>query len=162
MPEFVQRAGPVIWAFLCLIAAGCGSEPETTSGDIEPKAKEKSWLAEEDAFTYTHGTRIFRPTETEAEAIKQTIRDFLRARSVKDLTPLIIEPERVLTDVEAYYHSHPFISGGVHVNPQFRSAGKYIVTELTFDRGRQSRLLALEKTESGYKVNWEIFVKEIP
>jgi len=162
MPDVDARLGAILLGWLCLIVAGCGSEPEPKTVEPEAQADEKSWLEEEDAFTYTRGTSIFRPTETEAQAIKQTIRDFLRARSVDELERVILDPERMLPKVEAYYQSHPFVSGGVHVDPQFRNAGKYIVTELTFDRGRPPRLLAIKKTDSGYKVNWEIFVQPIP
>jgi hypothetical protein len=163
MRHLVSSAAHTLCLAGCLILmTACGSEPEPSPKEIAAVAEEKSWLEAEEAFSHTKGTNIFRPTEAEAEAIKQTIRGFLSARSVEDLAPLISEPDRVLPKVKTYYLTNSFISGGVYVNPQFRSAGKYIVTKVTLGGGSSERLLALEKADSGYKVNWELFIREIP
>lgn len=142
----------------CLFVAACDSGSELKPLAPENAIIEKSWLEDETSFSNERGSVVFRPTEEEEASIKQVIRDFLGARSSQDLALLIREPERVMPMVEAHYRTHSFISGGVHVDPQFRAAGRYIFTKVTLDGAKARRLLALEKTDAGYKVNWELFV----
>jgi|GEM_PF-2752793 len=139
---------------------GCNqNEPSDLS--VEPTLEggsADSLLADTSAFTNKRGSVVFRPTAEESASIKDSVRGFLSARTVEALEPYVLYSERVLPLAQQYYSQRPFLSGSVRVDPEFRSVGQRIVAKVFIEGRKFPRLLALEKTDAGYKIDWELFV----
>ena len=105
-----------------------------------------------------------------AEDVINVTRKFLEAKSVNELMGYVREPERVAPLARQYYGIHTYEPASYKKLPTARelmSHQKYIVAVVNLEdvesadgigAVEQQRIIALEQTPSGFKVDWESWV----
>ena len=102
------------------------------------------------------------------EEVSGVIKNFLEAKTVDELVGYVRRPERVGPLLRQYYGIHtyePWQYKALPASNELMHHKKYIVAVIQLDAEddsigaiEQSRIIALEQTEDGFKVDWESWV----